>query len=325
MVNLPPPEPITIALEHMAGAKDEDKTITVWRYCFLSQFSRIINNEKLMRSENIVCNTPIQPYDMYIPSKKVNESQDGFLYQNAMKHLCINVDKDFVVGVDIYANSTWCNVLGRYNCEPVVATFSFFKQHIRHTPNAQVLLGFISDMDHKSSAEGNQDAKNSSFKGLKYRNYHCQLDILFAGFRKLQMGFSCCMNLCHQSEIWNVILPILTIIGDGKSQDMMVGRYGTVHLKTARLMWMCDCTADNADNPKKTCNLIKEDSIQLLSGMALGFYTPKNQQETNVMPIKDACQKLKNISQYVGDNAFHHLLKVTDYLSNIDQVNNGIF
>ena len=67
-------------------------------------------------------------------------------------------------GVDIYANSTWCDVLGRYNCEPAVATFSFFRHNVRHTPNAQVLIGFISDMDHKSSAEGNQDAKNSSFK-----------------------------------------------------------------------------------------------------------------------------------------------------------------
>jgi hypothetical protein len=59
--------------------------------------------------------------------------------------------------------------------------------------------------------------------------------------------------------------------------------------------------------------------------MALGFYTPTNQQEVNVMPIKEACQKLKDKSQYVGGNAFYHLLKVTDYLSNINQANNGVF
>ena len=51
--------------------------------------------------------------------------------------------------------------------------------------------------------------------------------------------------------------------------------------------------------------------------MALGFYTPTNQQEVNVMPIKDACQKLKDISQNVGDNAFYHLLKVTDFVIRI--------
>ena len=59
--------------------------------------------------------------------------------------------------------------------------------------------------------------------------------------------------------------------------------------------------------------------------MTLGFYTPNNQQETNGMPIKDACQKLKEISKYVGDNAFYHLLKDTDYLSNVGQVDSGAF
>ena len=51
-----------------------------------------------MKSENIICNSPIQQYDMYILSKKVDETQDGIPYQNALKNLCINVDKDFVVG-----------------------------------------------------------------------------------------------------------------------------------------------------------------------------------------------------------------------------------
>ena len=325
LVDLPPPEPIIIPLEHTTGAKDEDKKITVWRYCFHSQFTRIMNCEKLMKPENIVCNNPKQPYNMYIPSEKVDESQDGFLYQNALKHLCLNVDKDFVIGVDIYADSTWCDVLGRYSCEPVVASFSIFKRHVRQTPNAQVLLGFISDMDHKSSAEGDQDAKNSTFKGMKYRNYHRQLDILFAGIRKLQRGFECRMNLCHQIADRNIILPILTIIGDGKSQDMMVGRYGTSNLKTARLMWMCDCPPNNADNPSKTCTLMKEESVRFLSGIALGFYTPKNPNDTNILSTKQACQRLQQISQYVGDNAFFHLLKVTDCLTKVNQVNNGIF
>ena len=192
-----------------------------------------------MRPENIIFNNPSKPYNMYIPSKNVDKSQDGYLYQNAMKKLCLNQEKDFIIGVDIYADSTWCNVLGRYNCKPVVATFSFFCRNVRHTPNAQVLLGFISDMDHKSSAEGDQDAKNSLFRGMKYQNYHRQLDILFAGLRKLQRGFLCKMNLCHVSDIRNGVLPILSIIGDGKSQDMMVGRYDTPNLKTGCLMWMC--------------------------------------------------------------------------------------
>lgn len=37
-VGLPPPEPVTIALEHPVGAKEEDKKITVWQYDFFSQF-----------------------------------------------------------------------------------------------------------------------------------------------------------------------------------------------------------------------------------------------------------------------------------------------
>ena len=156
MVSLPPPQPITIALKHMAGAKDKDKQITAWRYCFMSQFLRIINNQKLMRSENIICNCPIQPYHMYTPSKKIDESQDRYLYQNAMKHLCINVDNNFVVGVDINADSAWCNVLGRNNYEPSCCYILLFQMtYHTHSQCTSDYSEFISDMDHKSSAEGN--------------------------------------------------------------------------------------------------------------------------------------------------------------------------
>jgi hypothetical protein len=309
MVGLPCPQPVTIPLETTVGAKDEDKRITVWQYDFYSQFTRIMNSEKLMEKENIICNDVLKPYDQYIPSKTVNKSQDTYLYQNAMKQLILNPTKDIVIGVDIYADSTWCDVLGRYNCEPVVATFSIFRRNIRHTPNAQVLLGFITDMDHKSSAEGDCAVKDSMFKGIKYRNYHHQLDVLLAGLQKLQRGFSCNMNLYHLSEICNVILPILTIIGDGKSQDMMVGRYGTQHLKTGHQMWMCDCTSSDADNHIKTCLLMNKSTICSYSGNALGFYMPKIDIISKLLPVKDVCLKLKQISQYVGDNSFIMYLK----------------
>ena len=99
--------------------------------------------------------------------KKVDKSQDGYLYQQALHKLCINSNKDFVIGVDVYALSTWCDNFGRYNCKPVVATFSCFIQNVRHSPNAQVLLGFITDMDHKSSAECDRVANDSLIKGIK--------------------------------------------------------------------------------------------------------------------------------------------------------------
>ena len=168
-------------------------------------------------------------------------------------------------GVVVYTDSTWCDVLGRYNCKPVVATFSCFKQNVRHSPNAQVLLGFIANMDHKSSAKCDRVANDSLFKGMKYRNYHRQLDIELAGFRKLQRGFLCNMNLCLKTKLCNVMLFVLTVNGDGKSQDMMVGRYGTQHLNTAWQMWMCDCVPSNADNHNKTCELINENTVRKLN------------------------------------------------------------
>ncbi len=109
----------------------------------------------------------LKPYDQYIASKTVNESQDAYQFQYAMKQLILNPTKDIIIGVDIYADSTWCDVLDKYNCEPVVATLSIFRGNIHHTPNAQVLLCFITDMDHKSSAEGSCAVKDSMFKGIK--------------------------------------------------------------------------------------------------------------------------------------------------------------
>ena len=98
-----------------------------------------MNNKNLTNPANIVCNDTNAPYDKYVPAKKVDESQDGYLFQTAMKKLCHDERKDFVIGIDIYANSTWCNVMGRYNCEPVVASFSCFKRSVRQSPEAQIL------------------------------------------------------------------------------------------------------------------------------------------------------------------------------------------
>ena len=251
--------------------------------------------------------------------------EDGYLYQQSMKHLCVNDNNDFVIGIEIYADSTWCDVLGQYNCEPVIATLSCFKRAIRQSHNAQIILGFISDMDHKSSAEGDQAAKNASFTGTRYRNYHRQLDILLAGLQKLQRGFMTCLNLCHKSEIRNVILPIISVLGDGKSQDMMVGRYGTQHLSTGRQMWMCDCSVQNADNHLKKCDLIDDNSVKKINGVALGFYSPKGSQSTKLLSKKVACKGMKQLSQYVGDNAFQHVLKATDCLEDQGTESIGIF
>jgi len=133
------------------------------------------------------------------------------------------------------------------------------------------------------------------------------------------------MNLGHKHEIRNVILPVLTIIGDGKSQDMMVGRYSTQHINTGHQMWMCNCTPQNADNHNKCCNWIDQSNITLLSGMALGFYTSKDGSYHKVMLKETACVHMKSMFQYVGDNVFQHLLKVTDCLQGPNESNSGIF
>src|SRR5688500_13329168 len=100
--------------------------------------------------------------------------------------------------------------------------------------------------------------------------------MFFVGFRKLQRRFLCHWNSCHQPVIQNAILPILTIIRDGKHQDIMIGRYQTQNLKTACQMWMCECSSSNVDSPNKSRTLLKETSITVFSGMALGFYKLKN-------------------------------------------------
>ena len=53
-MGLPPPQPITIGLEHSVGAKKGDKTLTVWRYDFYSQFNWIMNN-KISHEWKILC------------------------------------------------------------------------------------------------------------------------------------------------------------------------------------------------------------------------------------------------------------------------------
>ena len=223
---LPKPQTVSIPLESVQGVQQHEKTVDVVYWDFKSQVERILNDRELMRAENIVWNDPNNPYLPYQPSMTVKEMQDGYVFQNAQYRLCDkNPDsKDFVAGLVMYVDKTHTDILGRYTLEPVVLTFSFFNQATRNNHKAWIVLGYISSLNDKSSAENDVTrtaAEKSNQKGINVRNLHRQWDAILqhSGFLQLQPGFKVKMNLCHKPDVRNLIMPLLCVLGDGQSQD----------------------------------------------------------------------------------------------------------
>ena len=162
---------------------------------------------------------------------------------------------------------TWINAEW-INAEPVVMVPSFLTMSEMRKPNRQIILGLITDMERKSSA-----AKYVHDRGSPCLNYHAQLSLIHDGLLRIQKRGGLWMRLRIHGikKVVKLILPVLMIKGDAKSQDNIAGRYASHHPSVGRLVWQCDCTPREARYPWTKCNYLFKDPIHLKSLRALGL------------------------------------------------------
>ena len=103
------------------------------------------------------------------------------------------------------------------------------------------------------------------------------------------------MVVDDKQYLMDVICPILFVMGDGKSNDALTGRYATHTEGVKRHCRACKCDVNDLDNPYVVCESVR-----------------KSMMEAVLKRNDDA--ELKELSQYHVDNAFSRLmLPVDDY------------
>jgi Plavaka transposase len=139
--------------------------------------------------KNLVVNksNPFLPYKN--TSRVADELLDGSWYRDSIERLK-QYDRDplkeaaeFVVPIVMYVDKTGTSTNQRYPLEPFMFTTAIIKRKIRIRPRSWRPLGFIPDLETKSSAE--KTYINRRNRGATAQAYHLALEHLLQGMEEV--------------------------------------------------------------------------------------------------------------------------------------------
>ena len=250
---------------------------------FEQQCFSLLTCPKLMKDENLSFPND-NPCD-YKRKDKNNLSciEDGDMFQNTAMEIC-NHPKDFCLGIKFFIDATHTDVHSNWMLDPVMFTFTFFKNNVTRSHDAWRNLGFITHTNQKSKS---QNKHTSSQK--KIQDYHCQLDAILHSIKQCQDkgGFKWKLSFRNKVHEVRMIPVVMLIVGDAQGNHKLAGMYGTFS-RTARVNHSCDCSWLHTDDPKITCSFVNQSTI-------------------NRLCVEGAQDKLKSISQHNIINAFNLL------------------
>jgi len=323
----PIPQSIIVGLEgfssndiqYSRGLRDTAEII--W-YDFKEQALDLIHDIKIWGNLDNFKGTidPDNPFSGKSPRTDglIDEVVDGAWYKRTYEECkAIAGDEDFLIlGVILYCDKTGTDVYQRAGLEPMSFTFTIFNRECRYRSESWRVLGYVPDLEMKSSAYKAKQRLGLVGKGRPCHNYHTCLH---------KIAYSLKMNQGKDESIreWvrigdyvafkRIFFPLAYIIGDSQSQDKMCGRY-LAYANVARMCRACDVSPEDSDNPYHNCNFISMDDVNDLCLTALKLYKPEEYgvgdeldsfDEDEIHEAKlEAHENLRLLSQHMHINAF---------------------
>ena len=235
-----------------------------------------------------------------------------------------------VAPILLYTDKTGTDIMQRNPLEPVMVTTTLLNRKARNQWTSWRVLGFMPDLEAKSSAAKLRGNSTQKGVGRSLRNYHKCMAAILESMVKVQgfNGVPVKMHLRCGEYVQEryVVFPVAYVMGDGLSQDTVAGR--KKNYTGARISRACNCSSDHADRPTHKCRYIPYHTIHkrcqramLLMGLADtdgdgndtetlsrrpdGTHKPKAERERDVRnELRAILAGLKRVSQHVSDNAF---------------------
>ena len=293
-----------------SGTNNNVLSPNIITYDFQSQLKSILDDKTLFSDVNKLS---VNKSDIWKPYEKNNqypfELQDGRIYQNTLMH---NKDQNsFHVGIQLYMDKTGVDQYQKYTLEPIMFTLTMFHEEIRCSDKAWRHLGFIPHM-HELSSVNNKNLKS----GAALRNTHKCIDIILESFYKCQeKPLKCKLHLGNETKEMNITVSIVSIIGDGLSNDILCGKILSRNQHALRLSRCCFTPTNLCDNPYIKCNFIQQWHIESLSLVCLGA---NSKYHSNSICMNDCNEKWKKyVSWYIANGKKKYKLKSeTDNIEN---------
>ena len=193
------PEIREVELEtHQKKPKGKDRSRSfrdlrqVIRFDFYEQVMDLLGTTEIFANpENL--NINIDPKDKnarwrpYVPpegEENLDDVLDGKWYQETVEfQVTTRFGKVFWVPIIIYVDKTGTDAFQRHGLEPVIFTTPLIKCELRNHPKAWRILGFIPDLEGKSSAVKQKANQSEATKGISVRNYHKCLSVVLETFK----------------------------------------------------------------------------------------------------------------------------------------------
>ena len=208
-----------------------------------------------------------------------------------------------IVPVQLYADKTGVDVFQRYGVEPLMFTFLTIKRHLRNKAEAWRLLGFLPDLNLKSSATQKRERDSTYGKSRSVRNYHrCLSNILESfienqGFDKPVYGH---FRLGPYIQRVRLFFPLASVLGDALSGDHFCARYQS-YIGVCRISRACDRRPEDADDLERDCDMLAMDEFQKDAVLALKLMGIAEFDDDDSVP-PDENAKLKEIEERFQKN-----------------------
>ena len=295
-------------------------TVQLIYYDFMDQVKDLNAEATIFGDLNNLCVDHEDPFggDPARNDGLVDEVVDAHWCRETRKYIVDNLVEDnepfLIVPVAFYADKTGVDVFQRYGVEPLLFTILLIKRLLRNKADSWRLMGFLPDMDLKSSATKNRDRESPLGKSRSVRNYHqCLSKILESfienqGFKKPVYGF---FRLGPFIKKVRLFFPVACATGDALSGDHFCGRH-QVYRNTMRISRPCQCHPDEADDLEHDCQWLSMDWFQEESVLALKLMgvlefddddTVLSEKEGR-MRLKEIEEELNDLSQHIFDSAF---------------------
>ena len=211
--------------------------------------------------KNLVVNegNPYLPYKN--TSRVCDEIMDGSWCSDTIERLKryeqdpLKEEVEFVLPIIMYVDKTGTSMNQRYPLEPFIFTTAVIRRKLRNRPSSWRPLGFIPDLETKSSAE--KRFINSRVKGATAQSYHLCLEHLLEGLADVQKtGIVHWLQLGNTKKKVRLRPEVACIINDGKSADMITLRVPSHHY-TRRVSRCCETLQKECDQPTKDCKFVE--------------------------------------------------------------------
>ena len=278
MKNVAPPLETTVALESDADYDDSrernalertlQENITVHHFDFMQTATDFLENREIfgdLNNLNVNADDPFLPYEPSI----LDSSMAGELYAKTWKDRDLEPGRDFVLPMSIYLDKSPVDKLGRFGVEPVLYTFLILKRHLRNNPDNWPVLGYVPDLEQKSSARKIQNRRGKKRVGCSLRNYHACLRVILKSLVDVQRqgGIEHFLRLGNKVRRVRLHFIVHCFIQDSKAADVLSGRI-MGNKNAICISQFCFCPQRNCSNPTRRCRYIVQkdvDDLQLQS------------------------------------------------------------